>query len=52
VKDIVDVIAGEPGPKSDITLFRKARKTLVLIKNFKEIKAYVGEASISTKKTE
>jgi len=24
-RDIVDVVAGEPGPKSDITLFRENR---------------------------
>ncbi|MEB3215619.1 MAG: transposase family protein [Nostocales cyanobacterium 94392] len=25
-KDIVDVIAGKPGPKSDVKLFRESRK--------------------------
>jgi hypothetical protein len=25
-KDIVDIVAGEPGPKSDITLFREYRE--------------------------
>jgi len=37
-KDIVDVIMGEPGQKSDITLFLNVRKTSLPNKNFKEIK--------------
>ncbi|MEI2579024.1 transposase family protein [Scytonema sp. PRP1] len=37
-KDIVDVIAGEPGPKSDIILFRQGQKGFDAIKNFKGIK--------------
>jgi len=56
-KDIVDVIAGEPGPKSDITLFRECQKDFdqkphhqnSKRKDYKENdKGYQGEASIKT----
>ena len=47
-KDIVDVIAGEPGPKSDINLFRSAQKGFDMNQKFKGDKGYVGEQSINT----
>lgn len=37
-QDIVDVITGEPGPKSDITLFREGQNDFDPIKNFKATK--------------
>ncbi|MGH2414872.1 MAG: transposase [Microcystaceae cyanobacterium] len=46
--DIVDVVAGEPGPKSDITLFREYRSKLDTKQRFKGDKAYVGEDLITT----
>jgi len=36
-RDIVDVVAGEPGPKSDITLFRENRDNFAPTQKFKEI---------------
>ncbi|MEG4818452.1 transposase family protein [Microcoleus sp. K5-D4] len=47
-RDIVDVVAGEPGPKSDITLFREERSQFDPQQRFKGDKAYVGEALITT----
>jgi len=47
-KDIVDVIAGEPGPKSDITLFCEGQKDFDPNQNFQGDKGYAGEASIKT----
>lgn len=56
-KDIVDVIAGEPGPKSDITLFRENRDAygyalrayrLESKQKFKGDLAYQGEDVITT----
>lgn len=47
-QDIVDVIAGEPGPKSDITLFREGQKDFDPNQNFQGDKGYQGEASIKT----
>ena len=47
-QDIVDVIAGQPGPKSDITLFRKGKKGFNTGQKFQGDKAYVGEPSIKT----
>jgi len=49
-KDIVDVIAGEPGPKSDITLFRECQKDFDPNQKFQGDKGYQGEASIKTPK--
>ncbi|WP_313949429.1 transposase family protein [Trichormus variabilis] len=46
-KDIVDVVAGEPGPKSDITLFRKYRDNFDSKQRFKGDKAYIGEDVIN-----
>lgn len=45
-QDIVDVIAGEPGPKSDINLFRECQKGFKPQQKFKGDKAYLGEKSI------
>lgn len=47
-RDIVDVVAGKPGPKSDITLFREERSKFDPQQKFKGDKAYVGEALITT----
>ena len=47
-KDIVDVVAGEPGPKSDITIFREERSQFDPKQRFKGDKAYVGEDLITT----
>ncbi|MDZ8241485.1 MAG: transposase family protein, partial [Nostoc sp. ChiQUE01a] len=46
--DIVDAVAGEPGPKSDITLFREYRSEFDSQQRFKGDKAYVGEDLITT----
>lgn len=47
-RDIVDVVAGEPGPKSDITLFRENRNTFDPKQKFKGDLAYQGENLIET----
>ena len=47
-EDIVDVIAGEPGPKSDINLFRERQKDFDANQKFQGDKGYQGEASIKT----
>lgn len=47
-RDIVDVVAGEPGPKSDITLFREYRSEFDFQQRFKGDKAYIGEDLITT----
>jgi hypothetical protein len=47
-RDIVDVVAGKPGPKSNITLFREERSQFDPQQRFKGDKAYVGEALITT----
>ena len=47
-EDLVDVIVGDPGPKSDITLFRQGKKDFGTNQKFQGDKAYVGEASIKT----
>ena len=47
-KDIVDVMAGFPGPKSDITLFREGQKNFDPNQKFQGDKGYQGEASIKT----
>jgi DDE superfamily endonuclease len=49
-KDIVDVVAGEPGPKSDINLFRETTKGFDSRQKFQGDKAYNGEESIKTPK--
>lgn len=45
-QDIVDVIAGLPGPKSDINLFREGKKGFEPNQKFKGDKGYEGEPSI------
>ncbi|BAY50484.1 transposase (plasmid) [Scytonema sp. HK-05] len=47
-QDIVDVIAGKPGSKSDITLFREGKKGFDANQKFQGDKAYVGESSMRT----
>jgi DDE superfamily endonuclease/Helix-turn-helix of DDE superfamily endonuclease len=47
-RDIVDVVAGEPGPKSDITIFREYRSGFDPQQRFKGDKAYLGENLITT----
>lgn len=47
-RDIVDVVAGEPGPKSDITLFRENRSRFDNKQRFQGDKAYQGEELITT----
>ena len=47
-RDIVDIVAGEPGPKSDITLFREYRSRFDPKQRFKGDKAYQGEDLITT----
>ncbi|WP_251960770.1 transposase [Nostoc commune] len=42
-RDIVDVVAGEPGPKSDITMFRENRDNFDPKQNFKGDLGYLGE---------
>lgn len=49
-KDIVDVVAGQPGPKSDINLFRDTTKSFDSRQKFQADKAYEGEKSIKTPK--
>ena len=46
--DIVDIVAGEPGPKSDITLFRENRTRFDPKQKFKGDLAYQGEDLIET----
>jgi hypothetical protein len=48
--DIVDVVAGKPGPKSDINLFRERQKGFDPRQRFNGDKAYEGESSIKTPK--
>ena len=45
-KDIVDLVAGERGPKHDLTLFREQRDKFDPKQRFKGDKAYAGEPSI------
>ena len=47
-QDIVDVIAGLPGSKSDITLFRQGEKNFEANQKFQGDKGYVGVVSIKT----
>lgn len=49
-KDIVDIVAGKHGPKSDINLFRERKKKFDESQKFNADKAYEGEASIKTPK--
>jgi DDE superfamily endonuclease/Helix-turn-helix of DDE superfamily endonuclease len=47
-RDIVDVVAGEPGPISDITLFRANRDNFDPKQSFKGDLGYLGEDLIDT----
>jgi DDE superfamily endonuclease/Helix-turn-helix of DDE superfamily endonuclease len=47
-RDIVDVVAGEPGPKSDITMFRENRDHFDPKQSFKGDLGYIGEDLIDT----
>ncbi|BDI20809.1 hypothetical protein ANSO36C_66110 (plasmid) [Nostoc cf. commune SO-36] len=47
-RDIVDVVAGEPGPKSDITMFRENRDSFAPKQSFKGDLGYLGEDLIDT----
>ncbi|MGF2033817.1 MAG: transposase [Nostoc sp. CmiVER01] len=47
-RDIVDLVAGEPGPKSDITMFRENRDNFDLKQSFKGDLGYIGEDVIDT----
>ena len=47
-RDIVDVVAGDPGPKSDINIFREQQRKFADEQKFKGDLSYIGEASIST----
>ena len=47
-RDIVDVVTGLPGPKSDITLFRENRDRFAPTQKFKGDLGYLGETLIQT----
>jgi hypothetical protein len=47
-KDIVDVAAGETGPKSDINIFRERCKELDKNQKFNGEQGYIGEPNIKT----
>jgi hypothetical protein len=47
-KDIVDVIVGERGPASDITLFREQKGKFSERQEYDGDKAYVGEEQVTT----
>lgn len=47
-RDIVDIVAGEPGRKSDINLFRENKNGFEEKQKFSGDKAYQGEKSIKT----
>jgi hypothetical protein len=47
-EDIIDIVTGEPGPKSDISLFREYRERFDPEQKFKGDKAYQGEDLIDT----
>lgn len=47
-QDIVDVIAGKPGPASDINLLREQQKKFAVQQQFKGDKAYIGEKNVAT----
>jgi hypothetical protein len=49
-EDIVDVVAGEPGPKADITIWRENVEKFDKNQKFSADKAYVGEEQIRTPK--
>ena len=47
-QDIVDVIAGKPGPASDINLLREQQKKFAAWQQFKGDKGYIGEDNVTT----
>jgi DNA polymerase IIIc chi subunit len=47
-KDLVDVSANAPGPKSDLNLWRERQGEFAPHQKFKGDKAYVGAAAITT----
>ena len=47
-QDIVDVIAGKPGPASDINLLREQQKKFAARQQFKGDKGYIGEDNVTT----
>ena len=47
-EDLVDVIVGDPGPKSDINQFRASLSNFTRSQKFKGDKAYIGEQQITT----
>lgn len=47
-KDIIDVIPGEPGPKSDISQFREAQSKFGPKQRFRGDTGYQGKANIAT----
>ena len=49
-QEIVDIIVGEPGPKSDIVLWREQSKKLEETQKYNGDKAYIGEKRIKTPK--
>ncbi len=49
-KDIIDAVAGEPGPKSDISIFGESQKGFDAKQKFHGDKAYQGGESIKTPK--
>jgi hypothetical protein len=49
-EDIVDVVAGEPGPKADITIWRENADKFDEKQKFSADKAYVSEPQIRTPK--
>ena len=47
-KDIIDIVAGEPGPKHDLNIFRENRDKFDSNQRFKADKSYIGELNITT----
>jgi hypothetical protein len=45
---LVDVIAGKPGHKSDIILFRESPKKIAFHQKLQGDRGYIGEQSIKT----
>jgi len=50
--DIVDVVLGERGPKSDINIWRERKDIFHPEQNFAGDKAYIGEGQIKTPKAQ
>ena len=47
-KEIVDIVVGEPGLTSDISIWRTSQSEFSLAQKFKGDKAYIGELQIET----